>query len=67
VNPRAIVRPEGLDKLKHPVTSSGNEIRDFPACSILYQQNVLFSVKENKVSGVVLDVLASGNIKKIVM
>jgi hypothetical protein len=33
VDPRAIVRLEGLGQLKNPMTSTGIKAVDFPACS----------------------------------
>jgi hypothetical protein len=35
------VRLEGLGQLKNPVTSSGNQTRDLPACSIVPQPTTL--------------------------
>jgi hypothetical protein len=51
VDPRAIVRLEGLGKLKNPITSSdlfGNRIRDRPACSIVPQPTTLLRSLRNR-------------------
>jgi hypothetical protein len=37
VDPRAIVRPEGLSKMKNPNDSIENRTRGLPACSIMLQ------------------------------
>jgi hypothetical protein len=41
VGPRTIVRPEELGQLRNPMTSSGIEARDLPACSIVPQPTTL--------------------------
>jgi hypothetical protein len=47
--PRAIVRLEGLSKLKKS-TSSGNRIGDLPACSIVPQPTTLEEDKFERTS-----------------
>jgi hypothetical protein len=46
VDPRAIVRLEGLGQLKNPIISSGNRTRDLPACSIIHQLHTLPRAQE---------------------
>jgi hypothetical protein len=41
VNPRAIVRLEGLDKLKKKIHLIGTQSRDLPACSIVPEPTTL--------------------------
>jgi hypothetical protein len=41
VDPRVIVRLEGLGQLKNPVTPIGTRTRDLPACSIVPQPTTL--------------------------
>jgi hypothetical protein len=41
VGPRAVIRPEGLGKLKNSNELIGNQTRDLPACSIVPQSSML--------------------------
>jgi hypothetical protein len=46
VDPRAVVRLEGLHQLKNPMASPGNRNCDLPACSIVPQPTTLTRARE---------------------